>query len=149
MAGTAAEAHTGRMDTNHPPRDIAVLVVDDQPRFLKVAGTVVERTAGFRLAGEAVDGLAAIEQVRALDPDLVLMDIHMPVLDGIEASRRIADEMPRTIVVLLSSYDKADLPAGVAGSGAADYLHKEELAPASLRTLWELHAGTAGNDAPR
>ena len=119
--------------------DVRVLVVDDQDRFLAVARTVVDRTTGFALIGSAADGAAAIEQVRELAPDLVLMDINMPVLDGVEASRRIATEWPAVVVVLLSSYAKDDLPDGVLHGGARDYLHKEELGPASLRSLWAAH----------
>jgi CheY-like chemotaxis protein len=120
-------------------QEVRVLVVDDQPRFLTVASTVVDRTPGFAMAGRAVDGEQAIECVRSLAPDLVLMDIHMPVLDGVEAARRIVAGWPGVVVVLLSSYAKADLPDGVLVGGAADYLHKEELAPATLRSLWERH----------
>ncbi|MFT3855528.1 MAG: response regulator transcription factor [Ilumatobacteraceae bacterium] len=119
--------------------DVRVLVVDDQERFLAVARTVVERTAGFTLVGAAGDGAAAIEQALALRPDLVLMDINMPVLDGIEAARRIAVEAPEVVVVLLSSYARDDLPAGALDGGARDYLHKEELGPGALRALWAAH----------
>ena len=118
------------------PRDVTVIVVDDQPRFLKVATTVVERTPGFRVIGQANDGADAIAQVAALRPELVLMDINMPVMDGIESSRRITAGFPAVSVVLVSSYDRADLPAEFAGCGALGYLHKEELLPASLLELW-------------
>jgi two-component system, NarL family, invasion response regulator UvrY len=123
---------------------VRVLVVDDQPLFLTVATTVVERTPGFSVVGQAANGEEAIACIAALAPDLVLMDINMPVLDGIEATRRIGAEWPDVVVILLSSYAKADLPDGVADGGAADYLHKEELAPATLRTLWEQHRPRAG-----
>ena len=116
--------------------DVTVLVVDDQPRFLTVARTVVERTNGFRVIGEASNGQDAIDQVAALRPALVLMDINMPGMDGIAATRRIVDSSPDVVVVLLSSYDRADLPPGFGESGATEYLHKEELVPARLRELW-------------
>jgi CheY-like chemotaxis protein len=124
--------------------DVRVLVVDDQPRFLAVASTVVERTAGFTIVGSAADGQEAVDRVHDLRPDLVLMDIHMPVLDGVEATRRIVADRPDVVVVLLSSYAKADLPDGVLDGGAADYLDKEELAPATLRALWDQHRPHAG-----
>jgi len=120
---------------------VHVLVVDDQPLFRSVARTVVERTPGFRCAGEAVDGLDALEQVARLHPSLVLMDIHMPNLDGVEAARRIAATAPATVVVLLSSYDRDDLPASVTTSPAAAYLHKEELDPRALRRVWDARSG--------
>lgn len=121
------------------PVGVSVLIVDDQPRFLAVAATVVERTPGFRLVGRAVDGADAVTQALASEPQLVLMDINMPVLDGIAAARRIVDALPRTVVVLLSSYDRDDLPDGFAHSGAAGYLHKEELDPGALQHLWDEH----------
>jgi two-component system, NarL family, invasion response regulator UvrY len=119
--------------------DVRVLVVDDQPRFLAVATTVVERAAGFSVVGRAANGEEAIACIADLAPQLVLMDINMPVLDGVAATRRIAADWPDIVVVLLSSYAKADLPDGVLDGGAADYLHKEELAPATLRALWDEH----------
>ena len=152
LADPVAEAHTGDMDTEQVidaverpatgapvTAPVTVLIVDDQARFLTVAATVVERTAGFPLVGRAVDGGDAVEQAWQLRPPLVLMDINMPVLDGIAAARRIVDGAPGTIVVLLSSYDRDDLPDGFAASGAVDYLHKEELDPAALRRLWDEH----------
>ena len=119
--------------------EVTVLLVDDQPRFLAAATAVVASTPGFRVVGQAADGAAAVARVAELTPRLVLMDIHMPVLDGIAATRRILDDLPTTVVVLLSSYDRDDLPDGVATSGAHDYLHKEELEPAALLRLWEQH----------
>ncbi len=122
-----------------PIRAVTVLVVDDQPRFRGVVRTVIGRTPGFVVAGDAGDGADALEQVQALQPDLVLMDIHMPRLDGIEACRRITAEPAAPVVVLLSSYDRDDLPPDVGASGAAAYLHKEELSPAAVRDLWAQH----------
>jgi DNA-binding NarL/FixJ family response regulator len=118
---------------------VSVLIVDDQPRFLTVAATVVERTAGFRVVGRAGNGAEAVVQASTLRPQLVLMDINMPVLDGIAAARQIVDELPGVTVVLLSSYDRDDLPDGFASSGAAGYLHKEELDPVALRRVWDEH----------
>jgi DNA-binding NarL/FixJ family response regulator len=119
--------------------DITVLIVDDQPRFLAAAAAVVERTPGFRVVGRAADGADGIEQARALAPALVLMDINMPVLDGISACRVMTADSSPIIVILLSTYDRDDLPDGFATSGASDYLHKEELDPEALRRMWAVH----------
>ena len=127
-----------------PTNTVEVLVVDDQARFRTVARAVVERTQGFHMFGDVADGaqaLAVIEASAAAEtptmPGLVLMDIHMPVLDGIEATRRLVARWPDVVVVLLSSYAADDLPDDVLGCGAAGYLHKEELSPTGLRDLWQ------------
>lgn len=116
---------------------ISVLIVDDQLPFRLAAKAVLRRADGFELAGEAADGDEAIEQVLALQPDLVLMDINMPRLNGIEATRRIVSEAPGTTVFLCSTYQRSDLPEEAAASGFAAYVNKEELSAALLRELWD------------
>jgi DNA-binding NarL/FixJ family response regulator len=126
------------------PGDVTVLLVDDQDRFREVARTVVERTPGLVLVGEAIDGQGAVEQAARLRPMLVLMDIHLPGVGGLDATARIVAEHPETVVVLLSSYDRDDLPEGAMESGARAYLHKEELAPSALTALWREHGVSLG-----
>lgn len=129
-----------------PPegRDRRVLVVDDQAPFRSAARAVVERTPGFAVAGEASGGEEGVEAAVALAPDLVLMDIRMPDLDGIAATDRIASRAPGVVVFLLSTYARDDLPEEVSTSGAAAYLHKEELSPAVLADLWRTHRPGGG-----
>ena len=115
---------------------VAVLVVDDQLPFRLAARAVVSRAEGFELAGEAASGEEAITKAAELHPDLVLMDINMPGMNGIEATKQIVDAEPSTVVFLCSTYQLADLPADAVTSGARAYLNKEEFAPDALATLW-------------
>jgi DNA-binding NarL/FixJ family response regulator len=115
----------------------AVLVVDDQAPFRLAAKAVLRRLDGFELAGEAASGPEAIELAARLHPALILMDINMPEMSGIEATRRIVSEQPGVVVILCSTYDVSDLPAAAARSGASGYLHKEQFGAAMLRELWE------------
>jgi two-component system, NarL family, invasion response regulator UvrY len=116
---------------------VSVLVVDDQAPFRLAARAVLRRTEGFELVGEAADGDEAVERVRELRPSLVLMDINMPTMNGIEATRLIMAEAPGTTVFLCSTYQRSDLPPEAESSGFAAYVHKEELAPDLLRRLWD------------
>ncbi len=108
------------------------------------AAAVLRRSVGFELVGEAETGEEALEQVAALQPALVLMDINMPGINGIEATRRIVAEAPETVVFLCSTYQLSDLPGDAQTSGAAAYVNKEELGPAVLRRLWEERNGDGG-----
>jgi two-component system, NarL family, invasion response regulator UvrY len=126
-----------------------VLVVDDQAPFRIAARAVLRRLDEFELAGEASSGPEAIEMVDRLEPELVLMDINMPQMNGIEATRQIVAAHPETVVILCSTYDVRDVPSEAGSSGAAGYLHKEQLGADLLRRVWEQRgAGWPGPASP-
>lgn len=122
--------------------DVHVMVVDDQAPFRAAERAVLSRLPGFALVAEAASGEEAIEVAARLVPDLVLMDINMGEVDGIEATRQITSHRPATKVILVSTYGLEDLPAGARTSGAIGYVNKDELSPRAIRRLWE-----AGGDA--
>ncbi|HEX5096215.1 MAG TPA: response regulator transcription factor [Acidimicrobiia bacterium] len=116
---------------------VSVLIVDDQIPFRAVARTVVGLTDGFAVAGEAESGEDAVAKAAAEPPDLVLMDINLPGINGIEATRRIRAANPTVSVILLSTYSESDLPADAREVGALAYVHKEDFGPAIMRDLWD------------
>jgi two-component system invasion response regulator UvrY len=116
---------------------VRVLIVDDQAPFRDVARTVVMVSPGFEVVAEAASGEEAVAAAAESDPQLVLMDINLPGINGLEATRQIVDAHPDTIVILLSTYTRDDLPADARNSGAAKYVHKEDFSPAVLRETWD------------
>ena len=123
--------------TEDTTRTVRVLIVDDQMPFRAVARTVIGMTAGFEVAAEAETGESAVDAVAERPPDLVLMDINLPGINGIEATRRIRADHPDVEVILLSTYSEADLPADAHDVGALAYVHKEDFGPALVRDLWD------------
>jgi DNA-binding NarL/FixJ family response regulator len=124
-----------------PVSDVPVLIVDDQVPFRRAARMVLTATPGFEVVAEAVTGEEAVEQFEALEPGLVLMDINLPGISGIEATRRITESHPDAVVLLLSTYRADDLPADAQRCGAAGYVNKEQFEPAVVLDLWAKRTG--------
>jgi two-component system, NarL family, invasion response regulator UvrY len=120
---------------------IGVLLVDDHPRFRQAARDLVDATPGFEPIGEAVSGEEALYMVADLDPALVLLDVRLPGMDGIETARSITSVSPHPTVILVSIDDPDHLPAGIASCGAATFIRKRDLCSGALRRLWEEHGG--------
>ncbi len=114
---------------------VDVLIVDDQPPFRSVARIVVGLVGGWTVTAEAETGEDALSLAASTHPEVVLMDINLPGINGIEATRRLLAAAPGTTVVLMSTYAADDLPADAADCGAAAYLRKEDLTPSALRAL--------------
>jgi DNA-binding NarL/FixJ family response regulator len=125
------------MASPHPPiADVRVLTVDDQELFRRVAEEVIDATPGFEVVGEAASGEEALAAVERLAPQLVLCDIRMPGLDGIEVARRLAVTHPETVVVLISIGARNDVPQ--LGESVA-LVRKQDFGPRLLRRLWREH----------
>lgn len=114
---------------------VDVLIVDDQAPFRSVARMIVARIDGWQVVGEAGSGEEALDRAADVSPGVVLMDINLPGIDGIEATRRILDRAPGTAVVLLSTYAAEDLSPEAGTCGAVAYVHKDDLTPSLLREL--------------
>ena len=115
------------------------MVVDDQPSFRRAARALINTTSGFESVGDADCGMEALRRADRLRPDLVLMDVYMPGMDGFETARHLTEAHPRCIVVLVSLEDFEGLAPTVASSGAAAIVRKQDLRHALLRDLWKTH----------
>jgi DNA-binding NarL/FixJ family response regulator len=126
----------------HAPRAsraVRVLTVDDQAVFRRIADDVIAATEGFEAVGEADGGYEALKAVQHLSPDLVLLDVRMPGLDGIEVARRIVASRSDVVVVLISIDELADLPSTAELGNAVPLVRKQDFGPRLLRRLWAEH----------
>jgi two-component system, NarL family, invasion response regulator UvrY len=118
-------------------RPALVLTVDDAEPFRRAAHAVAEATDGFAAAAEVGSGEEAVACAERLRPDVVLVDVHLPGIDGVETSRRIAALLPDALIVLVSG-DAPPWPAGrPPACGAVGFLPKERLSPRALRAMWD------------
>ena len=116
---------------------VRVLIVDDQEPFRLAARMVVDVTDGFEIVGEAETGEASVEMAKELQPDLVLMDVNLPGIDGLEATRQILAANGPPVVLLLSTYEEAEYAPRAAECGASAYIPKAVFGPDRLEAAWE------------
>ncbi len=120
---------------------VRVLLVDDQAPFLRAMSAVVGETAGFEVVGEASSGEESVRAAAELLPDLVLMDVNLPGIDGLEATRQLRRRRIPPVVLLLSTYDEDAGAHLVAESGAAAYVTKSAFGQDRLLEAWRAASG--------
>jgi DNA-binding NarL/FixJ family response regulator len=123
---------------------VSVVTVDDQAIFRGVACEVIRATSGFEAVGEADCGETALALVDELRPHLVLLDVRMPGMDGVETAECIKAAHPSTVVILISIEDAANLPSAATESGADALVRKQDFGPSMLRGLWAAHGTPSG-----
>ena len=121
------------------------LVVDDSPAFLDVASDVVDATPGFTSVGAVSSPRLALELLVSREPELAVIDFHMPEMDGIELTRRFKATRPATTVALISADDLEQLPPAARSCGADEILDKRDFGPRRLREIGASLRGAAGS----
>jgi DNA-binding NarL/FixJ family response regulator len=125
-------------------RPIRVLLVDDQPLFRSAIAALIGAQPDMVVVGEAENGLDGVEQARALEPDLVVMDVEMPVMDGVQAVGLIREQTPGAKVIMLTVSDSEDFLFDAIRNGAHGYLLKD-LRP---EQLYEMLRSVMRNETP-
>jgi CheY-like chemotaxis protein len=124
-------------------RPVRVLVVDDQPVFLRAAHELIAATPGFDEVGEATSGPEALAKAVSLRPDLVLLDVRMPGMDGIETARLLADAAPDAFIVLIS-LEATLVPGTETPYGVGAHVRKQDLCIRALQDVWLKRDAVAG-----
>jgi len=132
--GTAGPLMGGDTQLQPGSGPVRVLIVDDQEAFRSAARMVVEMTDGFETVGEAGDGATALELARTLEPQLVLLDMRLPVIDGLEVARRLSLDHPEIRVLALSIHDEYERRA--LATGAVAFVTKAAFGPDAIVAAW-------------
>lgn len=123
------------------PETIKVLLVDDYAMFRDVLNSALEEEDDIEVVGEAADGREALDKCLALDPDIVILDVEMPRMNGVEATRLLAEQCPRTKVVIVTAYEDDHLIMQLIQAGATGYLLKETNMEEVVRAIRVAHSG--------
>lgn len=122
---------------------LRILLVDDQPLIRHGFATILGSEPGLEVVGGAADGAEAVERAAELDPDVICMDVQMPVMDGIEATRRIVASGSRAAVLILTTFDRDDFLFQTLQAGASGFLLKTAEAEELIRAVQVLGQGDA------
>ena len=114
--------------TAHGEKHIRILIADDHELMRRGLRTVLATKPNWEVCGEAVDGGEAIEKTKLLRPDILLLDLTMPFLSGLEVARTVSRDIPTTQVLILSQYDESDMRSHALEAGARGYISKNDAA---------------------
>jgi DNA-binding NarL/FixJ family response regulator len=114
---------------------VRILVADDHQIVREGIVRILSDKPGLEVVGEAADGRDAVERAVELEPDVVIMDVTMPRLNGIEATREITKRLPSTVVIGLSIHDEDDVGPAICEAGAAAYLQKDSASTGLIRAI--------------
>jgi DNA-binding NarL/FixJ family response regulator len=117
---------------------IKTLIVDDNADFRRRVREILALELDIAVVGEAADGREAVRKARRLEPDLILMDVRMPRMNGINATHQLKREMPEIQVVILTTYDLEEYRKAAAASGASGYVVKRSLVNVLLPAIREV-----------
>ena len=120
---------------------IRILVVDDHPVVREGIAAMLERQSDMEVVGEASDGAAGVDQCMAKNPDIVLMDLRMPVMDGVEAMRKISEKQPAVRFIVLTTYDNDEYIFKGIEAGARAYLLKDAPREDLFKAVRAVHRG--------
>ena len=112
-----------------------ILIVDDHEIFRKGLRSILESRPELEICGEATNGVEAVEKAKEIQPDVTLMDISMPYLDGLQATRQIRREVPNSQILLLSQHDSPHMLAAALKAGASAYVTKSQVSLCLLEAL--------------
>jgi DNA-binding NarL/FixJ family response regulator len=135
-----------QLNTQFRISNIRILLVDDHALLRQGTAELLRREPGLVVVGEASDGERAVELAEALKPDLIIMDVRMPVLSGIEATRRIRQSLPGVRVLVLTAHDDMQYVFSLLQAGASGYLLKTAPIKDLVDAIYRIHAGEVSLD---